>query len=180
MDAYTDSVSASSSDKTYFSDSLLSNYIIYWFGPAWVLFLWCKVFACTALYCLVIFANTLLELAGERIWHHFTVGPVAHHHASPHQENHTGGRERPPLICVHEPLTVLHPSFFCLESLTSSLSANLSLWQLAPQVPAQLLCFFHTICIVDFLPFKSIFELTALKRLVSIDMNTKFLLYTVV
>lgn len=95
--------------------------------------------ACTALYCVVTFANIRLELAGEGIWHHFTVGPVAHYHAAPHQENHTGGRERPPLICLVEPLTVLHPSFFCLEPLTSILSANLSLWLLA-------LKFLHSYC----------------------------------
>lgn len=36
---------------------------------------------------LVIFTT---DLSGEGIRHHFPVGPVAHHHASPHQENHTG------------------------------------------------------------------------------------------
>lgn len=70
--------------------------------------------------------------------------------------------------------------FFCLEPLTSILAANLSLWLLA-------LDFLHRHC-VSFTPsvllfsclFKSTFELLALKRLVPIDMNTKFPLFTVV
>lgn len=132
---------------------------------------------CFELLFLLIF---LLDLTGERIWHHFTVGPVAHYHAAPHQENYTGRREWSPLIFLLELLTVLHPTFFCLEPLTSILAANLSLWLLA-------LDFLHRYC-VSFTPsvllfsclFKSTFELLALKRLVPIDMNTKFPLFTVV
>lgn len=52
---------------------------------------------------------------------------------------------------------------------------------ISPWIPAQILWFFHTICIVFFsCLLKSTFELITLKRLVPIDMNTKFPFVTVV
>lgn len=51
-------------------------------------------------------------LAGEGIWHYFPARPVAHHHASAHQENHTGWREQ-------SLLNFFHPHSLC-KSLASS------------------------------------------------------------
>lgn len=76
-----------------------------------------------------------VHVSGERIRHHLTVGPVAHHHASPHQENHTGRRERPPL--TSPPCSSSSPQqqtcfpSFCLEPVTCILAAILTLWPLA-------------------------------------------------
>lgn len=57
-------------------------------------------------------------LAGEGIWHHFPAGPVAHHNAPAHQENHTGWRER-------SLLTSFHP---CPHSLSKSLASFFLPW----------------------------------------------------
>lgn len=65
----------------------------------------------------------ILTFSGEGIWHHFSVGPVAHHHASPYQENHTGWGEWPSLTCLScyslSPKKMTCILVFCLEPLTS-------------------------------------------------------------
>lgn len=55
-------------------------------------------------------------LAGEGIWHYFPAGSVAHHHASAHQENHTGWREWSLL------------NFFHPHSLSKSLASSFLPW----------------------------------------------------
>lgn len=40
---------------------------------------------------------------GEGVRFHLPLGPMAHHHASAHQENHTGRRGRPALSCRPQP-----------------------------------------------------------------------------
>ncbi len=49
--------------------------------------------------------------SGEGVWLHLTLGPVAHHHASADQEDHSGGRGRPKMIwTVGRSPTAWHPS----------------------------------------------------------------------
>lgn len=105
---------------------------------------------CFELLFLLIF---LLELAGERIWHHFTVGPVAHYHAAPHQENHTGRREWSPLIFLLELLTVLHPTFFLPWASHFNFSSQLIPLTISPWLPAQTLFLSHHLycCFLAFL-----------------------------
>lgn len=55
-------------------------------------------------------------LPGEGIWHYFPAGPVAHHHASAHQENHTGWGERSLL------------NYFIPHSLSKSLASSFLPW----------------------------------------------------
>lgn len=142
--------------------NILFNYYFPTFG-VWLILVTCPV-----------------HLSGEGIWHHFTVGPVADHHAAPHQENHTGRGERPSLTPLPAPPQTLNSwlaSFFLPWASYFHSSCNLNSLTISPYISSQILCFFPTICSIYrlFNPLNSVLQ----KLWSFIGMTLFFWVYTV-